>query len=193
MSEHFLNVDVLLSQLRAGSVAIAKKKAPEVAKSRLSTDPPAPASPASPADNREPANSPVQCDIQLIKDKWQDILSLVSSKLGPGTGSLLSCAVPGCFENGVLVLEFAAPDKGKADICESNGRPEQIEALLSEEFSTSIRVKFEVAGGSQTKADSKADQQKTGSQRRNELLNDPAVKAVLMGLDATITGVEEKQ
>jgi len=29
------------------------------------------------------------------------------------------------------------------------------------------------------------------SQKRNEILNDPAVKTVLMGLDATITGVEE--
>ncbi len=34
---------------------------------------------------------------------------------------------------------------------------------------------------------------KTSGQKRNELINDPAVKTVLMGLDATITGVEENQ
>ena len=34
---------------------------------------------------------------------------------------------------------------------------------------------------------------KTRSQRKNELLNDPAVKTVLMGLDATITGIEEEK
>lgn len=32
---------------------------------------------------------------------------------------------------------------------------------------------------------------KTNSQRKNEILNDPAVKAVILGLDATITGIEE--
>ena len=54
-------------------------------------------------------------------------------------------------------------------------------------------MRIEVPGAAQTKAGLKAEQQKTGSQRRNELLNDPAVKAILMGLDATITGVEEKK
>jgi len=34
---------------------------------------------------------------------------------------------------------------------------------------------------------------KTSGQKRNELINDPAVKTVLMGLDATITGIEENQ
>ena len=34
-------------------------------------------------------------------------------------------------------------------------------------------------------------QSKTYSQKRTELLNDPAVKTVLMGLDATVTGIEE--
>ena len=29
------------------------------------------------------------------------------------------------------------------------------------------------------------------SQKRNELMNDPAVKTVLLGLDATITNIEE--
>ena len=34
---------------------------------------------------------------------------------------------------------------------------------------------------------------KISSQKRNEIINDPAVKTVLMGLDATITGIEEEQ
>lgn len=34
---------------------------------------------------------------------------------------------------------------------------------------------------------------KTSSRKRNEIINDPAVKTVLMGLDATITGIEEEQ
>jgi len=193
LSEHFLNVDVLLSQLGQGGGGTGKKKAPGAVKPPVSSDQRTHKSTVPAVENRPVDRSPASCDIQLIKGRWQGILSLVSAKLGPGTGSLLGCAEPSRFENGTLVLEFDASDKGKADICASNGRREQVEVLLSEEFSTPIRVKFEVAGGSQTKAESKAEQQKTGTQRRNELLNDPAVKTVLMGLDATITGVEENQ
>jgi len=191
LSEHFLNVDVLLSQLKGGSGTIAKKKAPRIAENQVRAKAPEPASSASPIQNTDKAHSPAPCDIQLMKDRWQNTLSLISTKLGPGTGGLLSCAEPSRFENGTLVLEFGASDGVKKSMCERNGRPEQIEALLSEEFSGSIRVKFEVAANVQTKAESKADRQKTGSQRRNELLNDPAVKTILMGLDATITGIEE--
>jgi len=34
---------------------------------------------------------------------------------------------------------------------------------------------------------------KISSQKKNEIINDPAVKTVLMGLDATITGIDEDQ
>jgi DNA polymerase-3 subunit gamma/tau len=34
---------------------------------------------------------------------------------------------------------------------------------------------------------------KTNSQKKSEIINDPAVKTILMGLDATITGIEENQ
>jgi len=193
LSEHFLNVDALVAQLKGGAGTSAKKKAPVNTESRLRPEPAEPVIPAAPVENSDRAQSPAPCDIQLIKDKWQDILNLVSTRLGPGTSSLLSCAVPSRIENGTLVLEFDVSDKGKADICASNGRPEQIGAFLSEKFATSISVRIEVPGAAKTKAESKAEQQKTGSQRRNELLNDPAVKAILMGLDATITGVEERQ
>ena len=37
------------------------------------------------------------------------------------------------------------------------------------------------------------NRRKTSSHRQNEIINDPAVKAVLMGLDATITSIEEEQ
>jgi hypothetical protein len=36
-------------------------------------------------------------------------------------------------------------------------------------------------------------QPKTSRQRKNQIINDPAVKTVLMELDATITGIEENQ
>ena len=70
-------------------------------------------------------------------------------------------------------------------MCESNGRTEQIQAVLSEQFSMPIKLNFEIA------AETARDQPKTIGQRKNELVNDPAVRTVLIGLDATITGIEE--
>jgi len=96
--------------------------------------------------------------------------------------------VPSRFEDGVLTLEFDT--SAKAHIFERSGRVKQIEALLSREFSTNVRIKFEIVAG-QTQTESGTNPPKTGSQRRNEIVNDPAVKTVLMGLDATITNIEE--
>jgi hypothetical protein len=99
--------------------------------------------------------------------------------------------VPAQFENGILTLQFSSSASMLKKMCESNGRTEQIQAVLSEQLSMPVILKFETATEYQTKAELKKNPPKTTGQRRNELLNDPAVKAVLMGLDATITGVEE--
>jgi hypothetical protein len=99
--------------------------------------------------------------------------------------------VPVRFENGVLTLQFDASAGMLRKMCESNGRAEQIQTVLSEHFSVPVRLKFETVTGHKTKAEIKKYPPKTTGQRRNELINDPAVKTVLMGLDATITGVEE--
>ena len=187
LSEHFLNVDELLSQLKSGSAAAVKKKQlPGEAQRRKVTE-------AQITNSEPPATSRESRDVRSIKDNWPDTLRLITTKLGPGTGGLLSSAVPGRFEDGVLTLEFGASTQVQKRMCESNGRIEQIEALLSEEFSTSVRLKFEIAADEQKPAEPSTSAPKTGSQKRNELLNDPAVKMVIMGLDATITGIEEDQ
>jgi len=130
-------------------------------------------------------------DIQSIQDNWQSILQVITAKLGPSTGGLLGSAVPKQFEDGVLTLEFGASTQMQRKMCESNGRAEQIQALLSEQLSMPVRLKFETAAEQQTQGKPAVNQPKTIGQRRNELINDPAVKTVLMGLDATITGIEE--
>jgi hypothetical protein len=54
-------------------------------------------------------------------------------------------------------------------------------------------LKFEIAGDEQAQVEWPVTRPKTSSQRKNEIINDPAVKTVLLGLDATITGIEENQ
>jgi len=204
LSEHFLNIDELLSQLKGSSTAVSslrgtlssatgKKKVPRVVNSppagepqatspepRITSDEPQATSP-------EPRKTSEFIDIQSIKDRWASILKL----LDPGTGGLLVSAVPSRFEDGVLTLEFGPANYVQKSMCERSGRIEQIEALLSEQLSMPVKLKLETTAGERTQTESGTTPPKTGSQRRNEIINDPAVKTVLMGLDATITNIEE--
>ncbi len=185
LSEHFLNVDGLLAQLKPDSTSAVKKKiAPSPENHR--TDEPQSTAHEPRATNHESRN------IQSIKDNWQNLLRVITAELGPGTGGLLSSAMPSRFEDGVLTLEFAPLAQIQRKMCESNGRAEQIQALLSEQLSIPIGLRFEIAEDDQAQDEPAANHQKPSSQRRNELINDPAVKAVLLGLDATITGIEEQ-
>ncbi|MGB2861707.1 MAG: DNA polymerase III subunit gamma/tau, partial [Sedimentisphaerales bacterium] len=200
LSEHFLNIDELLSQLKGRPASAVKKKvtrainSPPVGEPRPTSHEPRVTSDEPRVTNHEPqVTSPEPretsefIDIQSIKDRWPSILKL----LDPGTGGLLVSAVLSQFEDGVLTLEFGPSNYVQKSMCERNGRVEQIEALLSEQLSMPIKLKLETVAGQRTQTESGTTPPKTGSQRRNEIINDPAVKTVLMGLDATITGIEE--
>lgn len=107
LSEHFLNVDELLSQLKGGPSAPVKKKEPTNVSSKATSD--------------------------AKRDK-------------------------------------AAPPQND----EQQGKPE-------------------IAAEEKDQPKPPADRPKTSSQRKNEIINDPGVKTVLMGLDATITDIEEEK
>jgi len=193
LSEHFINIDELLSQAKSGSGAAVKKKITAKAESEIRTGSQAAVSNEIETASPQSGAPSAPDTLQSIKDSWQEILKLITSKLGPGTGGLLSSAEPSRFENGILTLEFGPTAQMHKRICESNGRMEQIEALLSEELSTSIRLKFEISTGEQRQPAPNVKEQKIGSKKRYELANDPAVKTVLLGLDATIMGIEPEQ
>ncbi len=185
LSEHFLNVDELLSRLQAGASPNIKKKRAVIRNIPIKDIAP-------PAESQisEPSDIFGQTDIHSIQDNWQSLLGVIAAKLGPGTVGLLSSALPRRFEDGVLTLEFGASAQMQKRMCESNGRAEQIQTLLSEQFSRPVKLKFGTAA-EQTQGEPTVKQPRTSGQRRNEIMNDPAVKTVLMGLDATITGIEE--
>jgi hypothetical protein len=76
-------------------------------------------------------------------------------------------------------------------MCESNGRAEQIASALSDYLGLSSKIQLEFILTEQPVADARPKRPRTDSQRRSEIINDPAVKTILTGLDATITGIEE--
>ena len=202
LSEHFLNVDQLLSELQACPRTNLSGTGPSApVKKKVVTDDttakPAKQS-AGPQLDQQPKLPPVS-DIQSIKDNWQSILKVITASLGPGTGGLLSSAVPTQFESGVLTLEFGASGQVHKKMCESNGRLEQIQSLLNEHFLMPVTLRFETAVSQPEQPEPVREHPKSaarpadkvGSRRKNDITNDPAVKTILMGLDATITGVEE--
>jgi len=196
LSEHFMNVDQLLSQLKGNPAASVKKKHPPASRAAPST------TGNTQSAIRDTNNKPRQRtddgrqttdgpnDVQSLIGNWPAALKLIADKLGPATAGLLGAAVPRRFEDGTLTLEFSASARMQKQMCESNGRAEQVQALLSKQFSTPLTLSFELAETpAQTKAEAK--QTRTPAQRSNELINDPAVKTVLLGLDAKVIGIDE--
>jgi len=184
LSEHFLNVDELMSQLQGRPAETVKKK-------DLTNEGPRVTSHERRVTNSEPQKLSEQPEIQSIKDGWQSILEVVSDKLGNGTAGLLSSAVPSRLQGNVLTLEFSPSSKMQKEMCESNNRAEQIKSVLSEHLGRAITLNFQMAGSTQEKAQPTARKPKSSSQRKNRIINDPAVKTILLGLNATITGIEE--
>ncbi|MCX5635127.1 MAG: DNA polymerase III subunit gamma/tau [Planctomycetota bacterium] len=187
MSEQFLNVDQLLLQLKGGTAQTIKKPISYHNK------------PSSKADEAveiradKSADLPQLNDIEGIKGRWQNILDAISDKLGSGTRALLVSAQPVQFEDGVLTITLGAGWETKKRMCESNSKKEQLESIIGNCCGISVKLKFDAAANDQVKAEPAAEKSKTGGVRKNELINDPAVKTVLMELDATITGIEDGQ
>ena len=180
MSEHFINVDSLLSQSNPSQDK--KKVTTEYHTIEHHAATPVPTPPASPPQGHSPQIS----GLESIKSNWQDIVKT----LGPGTAGLLSSAEPVRLENNTLTLEFAASSAVQKQMCESNGRLEQIKSALTQKFGVPIAIELRLAAGTANGLPT-PDKTKIKSQRQNEIINDPAVKTVLMGLDATITNIED--
>jgi DNA polymerase-3 subunit gamma/tau len=204
LSEHFMNVDELISRAQGSAPAAVKKKAPiETEFAARASAAPAravPAAPAAPAQEEPEPQEPWQltaepsgrkapsAPAELI-EAWPEILAAIGAKLGNGTAGLMTGSAPREIKDNVLIIDFPTGNRIQKQMCESNGRTEQIESVLSEHLGRHIRIKFEMIAEPQSEGIN--GREKPNGQNRREILNDPAVKTVLLGLDATITGIEE--
>jgi len=188
LSEHFMNVDELMSRAGAGPAADVKKKLPVESK-------PSPAAAAAPMPRPIPrvpepaAIRPAASETSGPLESWPEILAMISPNLGNGTASLLSGTRARKVRDDTMAIEFPAAGKVQKGMCEGKERAERIAAVLSEHFGRPMRIQYEVAADSP--AAETAGPGRPNGQKRYEILNDPAVKTVLTGLDATITGIEE--
>ena len=181
LSEHFLNVDALLERLQAASSGPLKKKRQAEVNSETGNG----------GQRGEIRDSLPLNDLPSIKNKWQSIYEIIAVKLGNGIASLLKFAVPTAFDNGLLVLTFPASARVSKEMCESNGRIEQIESFLNEHCRVPVKVRLEIGADGPQQTESGAERPNISSEMRNQIANDPAVKMVLTEFGATITGIEE--
>ena len=193
LSEHFLNVDELIFRIQGGPAPAAKKKIPVETKPVIKP----PALPARPEEEEwalgsAASGSQAPAVPTSLVESWPEILAMMAGKLGNGTASLLNGSTPRELKDDTLTIEFPAGARIQKQMCEGNGRAEQIAAALSEHLGTPVRIKFELTAESQAEGAGGPAKPKPNGQRRYEILNDPAVKNILVGLDATITGIEEQ-
>ena len=123
---------------------------------------------------------------------WAEILALAGQRLKPSTAMLLTGSTLIKCEDDVLTVEFPATAKPQKEMCENNGRLDQITAVANEYLGRSVRIKFVVAAATVVAETAPAEGRSESTSRRREILNDPAVKAVLTGLEATVTGIEDE-
>lgn len=207
LSEHFMNIDQLLARASGGAAIPVKKKLPVERRPAASAP-----TPAEKPAQAPPAPAPAPTDVapdpaptvaissapatvapgpapENLVESWSDILTTLADTLGKGTISLLNGSTPKALTQDVLTIEFPPKAKMQKQMCEGNGRSEQIATALSDYLGRPISVRFELAAAPANEAaDNSA---KSHPKKRYELLADPAVKTVLVGLDATVTGIEE--
>jgi len=185
LSEHFLNVDQLLSQSpKIQKTAVKKNEVAETA-----TEPARFAAPQQPPAQQY--SLPEPGDIDSLKNNWRALLNLLAGKIGNGATSLLSRAVPTSFENDVLTITFDASASLQKKMFESNGRTEQIKNILSDYFKKDVTINLELGDTDSSPAALAAARTLSSKQRENEIVNHPAVKTILTELGAAITEIEE--
>ncbi|MCD4830612.1 MAG: DNA polymerase III subunit gamma/tau [Anaerohalosphaeraceae bacterium] len=192
LSEQFMGLDELLKQLGrggGGQTQTLKKNITPLAATHKA--PPATAEKPVPA---EPQVAVVSADttIEQLQQKWDGILTSCRNDQNSRIVDMLKKATPVDFTSSRIVLSFKAADDFTKKLCENNGRAEAICQLLSGAFGKKIDVVFETETGEKPAA-MRPRGAKVGQKTIDEATNNPAVKSLLMELDASIIDVSEGQ
>jgi len=171
LSEHFMNVDVLLSQLQGGQAVPVKKK-------ELTTE-----TRYSILDARQESHE----GRGRTDDRGQRM---------EGRGQRTEDGGQRTEDGGQRTEDGGQRTEGRGQRTEGRGQRTEDGGQRTEDRGQRAEERRETRDeGRGTKDENQASRieqrVKTGSQRKNEIINDPAVKTVLIGLDATITGIEE--
>jgi DNA polymerase-3 subunit gamma/tau len=190
LSEHFMSITDVLSQIKVSGTfnppADVKKNSMTDA-ARLPGIPSPP--PLIPAD--------IPLDLERITASWAVIMEHLESK-GGGLAAKVATASPVAFQNGFLTIAFSQSDptsKMLLGICEQQHTRERLQTAFSEVLGSSIAIKVVMQQMDAKPAPAaqafKPKGARTSQKELNEILNDPSIKTLILGLNAKVMGVEE--
>jgi DNA polymerase-3 subunit gamma/tau len=191
LSEHFMSIPELLGgkNTTTDSAGRLKKntqvieKSPQKRPEQISTPQKTPDKPV--VDSAD--------DIEQIKQYWGKIVDFARLRTNARVAELLKKAVPLRLDGGTLSLGFDVSDEFSMKLCQSSGKAEVIESVLSSALGTKIKAVFEtIDSGGKAGQKPKPPGAKASKKTIDEAANTPAVKAVLFELDANIIDVEEE-
>jgi len=190
LSEHFLNVDELLGRFGAEGGTVKKKSVVEDQLSspqrvgRRAFNPPSKDKPRESSGGLPfptAAGPHLKEGCESLREFWSGFLAASAGRLGAATVGLLSCAEPAAFENAVLKLKFSNSNGLFNKISQNPERAKAIEAALSDYSDREVGIQLE-----QISTPAAALPPETPPSP----IDDPAVRNILSGLDATVTGMD---
>ncbi len=190
LSEHFIGIDQLAAQMRsipAGAVDVKKK-------SLISPD-----TENSPSGPASAAITPLSSDRTEIGagslvDRWPQIAGQIAGVLGGGVSSMLPQSRALTLKGSTLQLGFpdTGPGKMALQMCQSKSAAieKELENILGRRITLSFSTVPAMTAAESPKTDAPAPV-KANRTERNEVLNDPVVKMVLLGLNATPIDIQK--
>ncbi len=190
LSEHFIGVDQLLSRLGGAPAApTGVKKNAIAAPAGRSSRKPTPTGEATTAisgtaggTDQRVAVGRIEAHVDSIREQWPAILAAFKQE-NPANGSLLTTAEPLAFEGGVLTLGYDPTAIFARNLCEA--RADAVAEQLSRIVGFALRLRVE--GTASASAPAAAPPRSAVTQ---QALDDPAVKTLLAGLDASVIQIE---
>jgi DNA polymerase III gamma/tau subunit len=187
LSEHFLNVDSLMSRLQGGSGASPKKKLPPITRPAPGPQPaieaPAPAQRVVPTLDIT--------DTDSLQQQWKSILNIISELSGKATAGLLGSVSSQSLDGDQLTLLFESDAEATKNMCQNTSRRDPIEAVLSQILGRKIKLALALSAEKSDDQDHAANAN-VSKEKKNKIMQDAAVKAIVSHLGATITGIEAK-
>ncbi|MBL7107586.1 MAG: DNA polymerase III subunit gamma/tau [Phycisphaerae bacterium] len=180
LSEHFLNVDMLLSKGVSGGQRVLKKKLTSEQKSE----------PALTEEVEKPKAEPISIEnAEQLRANWDRLVGLISSELGKGSGGILKRGRVKSFENGEICVVFSHSDAMFKSMCEQNGRIDSIVKCLCGVLDKKIKLRLELEDN-ENEQKAVVEREVSEGQLWREAEKDPAVRLALMEFGGCVVDVD---
>lgn len=190
LAENFIGTEQLLEAIGSGSLEQkpSPSAGPTVKKKSLT--------PVNNNSASRPANSPEQidkiidnADLENIRKNWKKIVKHITPHLARGAGLLVS-AHPEDFKDNQLTLSFPKHLEMGLNMLRKPQTEQAVRTALSKALGMELRVKFLTGNTAAAANGYRPRGAKLSKEQRTEIVNLPAIKTVIEGLNATVTSVE---